>query len=106
MAGNVLGKGYTAGVGSEIGTAFGRIGRQCRIGRTKTARSAAQALTAGETTSKPCKPFEALTRDAKALANGDRALRPEAEVGARCRSANACRYCEGFCAAFPAMTRG
>ena len=25
MAGNVLGKGYTAGVGMSIGTAFGRI---------------------------------------------------------------------------------
>jgi tricarballylate dehydrogenase len=25
MAGNVLGKGYTAGVGMRIGTAFGRI---------------------------------------------------------------------------------
>jgi len=25
MAGNVLGKGYTAGVGMTIGTAFGRI---------------------------------------------------------------------------------
>jgi tricarballylate dehydrogenase len=25
MSGNVLGKGYTAGVGMSIGTAFGRI---------------------------------------------------------------------------------
>ena len=25
MAGNILGKGYTAGVGMAIGTAFGRI---------------------------------------------------------------------------------
>jgi tricarballylate dehydrogenase len=25
MAGNILGKGYTAGVGMTIGTAFGRI---------------------------------------------------------------------------------
>jgi hypothetical protein len=25
MAGNVLGKGYTAGVGMSIGTAFGRV---------------------------------------------------------------------------------
>ena len=25
MAGNVLGKGYTAGIGMSIGTAFGRI---------------------------------------------------------------------------------
>jgi tricarballylate dehydrogenase len=28
MAGNVLGKGYTAGVGMTIGTAFGRIAGQ------------------------------------------------------------------------------
>jgi len=25
MAGNILGKGYTAGIGMAIGTAFGRI---------------------------------------------------------------------------------
>jgi tricarballylate dehydrogenase len=34
MAGNVLGKGYTAGVGMSIGTAFGRIAG------TQAARSA------------------------------------------------------------------
>jgi tricarballylate dehydrogenase len=28
MAGNVLGRGYTAGVGMSIGTAFGRIAGQ------------------------------------------------------------------------------
>ncbi len=28
MAGNVLGKGYTAGVGMSIGTTFGRIAGQ------------------------------------------------------------------------------
>ena len=34
MAGNVLGKGYTAGVGMSIGTAFGRIaGTQARAAR-------------------------------------------------------------------------
>ena len=34
MAGNVLGQGYTAGVGMSIGTAFGRIaGTQRRRGR-------------------------------------------------------------------------
>ncbi|QYY27857.1 FAD-dependent tricarballylate dehydrogenase TcuA [Cupriavidus pinatubonensis] len=37
MAGNVLGKGYTAGVGMSIGTAFGRIAG------TRAARAAAQA---------------------------------------------------------------
>jgi tricarballylate dehydrogenase len=37
MAGNVLGKGYTAGVGMSIGTAFGRIAG------TQAARAAAQS---------------------------------------------------------------
>jgi tricarballylate dehydrogenase len=37
MAGNVLGKGYTAGVGMSIGTAFGRIAG------TRAAQSARQA---------------------------------------------------------------
>ncbi len=44
MAGNVLGKGYTAGVGMSIGTAFGRIaGAQAAQGRTcrETAHAAA-----------------------------------------------------------------
>jgi len=37
MAGNVLGKGYTAGVGMSIGTAFGRIaGRQAALVSHKT----------------------------------------------------------------------
>ncbi|MCY1557161.1 precorrin 3B synthase CobZ [compost metagenome] len=36
MAGNVLGKGYTAGVGMSIGTAFGRIAG------TEAAKAAAQ----------------------------------------------------------------
>jgi tricarballylate dehydrogenase len=41
MAGNVLGKGYTAGVGMAIGTAFGRIAG------TQAARSAAAATQQG-----------------------------------------------------------
>jgi len=50
--------------------------------------------------------MEALTRDARALANGDIALSaPEAEVARQLQICNACRYCEGFCAVFPAMTR-
>ena len=49
--------------------------------------------------------LEALTRDAKALANGEIVLRPEAEVARQLQICNACRYCEGFCAVFPAMTR-
>jgi citrate/tricarballylate utilization protein len=54
--------------------------------------------------------LEALTRDAKALANGEvvgeAALSSaEAEVARQLQICNACRYCEGFCAVFPAMTR-
>ena len=50
--------------------------------------------------------LEALTRDAKALANGDIVLSaPETEVARQLQICNACRYCEGFCAVFPAMTR-
>jgi citrate/tricarballylate utilization protein len=48
--------------------------------------------------------LEALTRDAVALAEGG--LTPyEAEVARQMQVCNACRYCEGFCAVFPAMTR-
>ena len=50
--------------------------------------------------------LEALTRDARALANGDILLSaPETEVARQMQICNACRYCEGFCAVFPAMTR-
>ncbi|VVD61139.1 tricarballylate utilization 4Fe-4S protein TcuB [Pandoraea cepalis] len=53
--------------------------------------------------------LEALTREANALAlNQPVALSmdaPEAEVSRIMQICNACRYCEGFCAVFPAMTR-
>ena len=54
--------------------------------------------------------LEALTRDAKALANGEMVGETllsgaEAEVARQLQICNACRYCEGFCAVFPAMTR-
>jgi citrate/tricarballylate utilization protein len=50
--------------------------------------------------------LEALTRQARALANAE--VVPgtaEAEVARQLQICNACRYCEGFCAVFPAMTR-
>jgi citrate/tricarballylate utilization protein len=48
--------------------------------------------------------LEALAREASALAHG--ALTdPGAEVARQMQICNACRYCEGFCAVFPAMTR-
>ena len=50
--------------------------------------------------------LEALTRDARALANGEVVLsEQETEVARQLQICNACRYCEGFCAMFPAMTR-
>ncbi len=51
-------------------------------------------------------PLEALTREATALAAGASPLGDdEAEVSRVMQICNACRYCEGFCAVFPAMTR-
>ena len=50
--------------------------------------------------------LEALTREARALASGEAVLtRYESEVSRQLQICNACRYCEGFCAVFPAMTR-
>src|SRR5262245_41492325 len=50
--------------------------------------------------------LETLTREAVALAQGAAALAPaEAEAARQMQICNACRYCEGFCAVFPAMTR-
>ncbi|ALM82685.1 FAD-dependent tricarballylate dehydrogenase TcuA [Bordetella sp. N] len=50
MAGNVLGKGYTAGVGMSIGTAFGRIAgtqaAQAALGQNKTNSMGASLETA------------------------------------------------------------
>ena len=49
--------------------------------------------------------LETLTRDARALADGQVVPSSEAEVARQLQICNACRYCEGFCAVFPAMTR-
>ena len=54
--------------------------------------------------------LEALTREAVSLADGPRRVIPilsgaETEVGRQMQICNSCRYCEGFCAVFPAMTR-
>jgi citrate/tricarballylate utilization protein len=46
--------------------------------------------------------LDALARQATALGNGDTAV---AEVARQMQICNACRYCETFCAVFPAMTR-
>ena len=50
--------------------------------------------------------LEALTREAAALAAGALPLTAaEGEVSRELQICNACRYCEGFCAVFPAMAR-
>jgi citrate/tricarballylate utilization protein len=50
--------------------------------------------------------LDVLAREARALANGELVLTgPETEVARQMQICNACRYCEGFCAVFPAMTR-
>jgi len=55
--------------------------------------------------------LEALTQEAAALARGELAFSAlpltanEQEVARQLQICNACRYCEGFCAVFPAMTR-
>ncbi len=50
--------------------------------------------------------LDALVQDARALAGGPSAMTAaEAEVARQMQICNACRYCEGFCAVFPAMTK-
>jgi citrate/tricarballylate utilization protein len=49
--------------------------------------------------------LEELTRQARALADGDAHLSAEDDAARQLQICNACRYCEGFCAMFPAMTR-
>ena len=43
-----------------------------------------------------------LTAQARALADGQPIGAAEAEVARQLQICNACRYCEGFCAVFPA----
>ena len=50
--------------------------------------------------------LQQLTQEAQALARGAIVLTgPEKEVARQLQICNGCRYCEGFCAVFPAMTR-
>lgn len=54
--------------------------------------------------------LDTLAREAVSLADGSRRVIPilsaaETEVGRQMQICNACRYCESFCAVFPAMTR-
>jgi tricarballylate dehydrogenase len=90
MAGNVLGKGYVAGIGMAIGTAFGRIAGS-RAAQAASKESDMQQLTR-------------LIDEAQQLAAGQPASllnSAEAEVARDLQICNACRYCEGFCAVFP-----
>ena len=50
--------------------------------------------------------LQQLTQEAQALARGEIFLTgAEQEVARQLQICNGCRYCEGFCAVFPAMTR-
>jgi citrate/tricarballylate utilization protein len=50
--------------------------------------------------------LESLIQDARQLATGHGVASPAVtEVARQMQICNACRYCEGFCAVFPAMTR-
>jgi citrate/tricarballylate utilization protein len=49
--------------------------------------------------------LEALAREASALGAGAPLAPSETEAARQLQICNACRYCEGFCAVFPAMTR-
>jgi citrate/tricarballylate utilization protein len=50
--------------------------------------------------------LQQLTQEAQALARGEIVLTSsESEVARQLQICNGCRYCEGFCAVFPAMTR-
>ncbi|MCM2297395.1 tricarballylate utilization 4Fe-4S protein TcuB [Rhodoferax sp.] len=50
--------------------------------------------------------LDSLVNDARQLAAGHGAASPAVtEVARQMQICNACRYCEGFCAVFPAMTR-
>lgn len=54
--------------------------------------------------------LEALTREAMSTVTVARTVIPimsasETEVARQMQICNSCRYCEGFCAVFPAMTR-
>ncbi len=50
--------------------------------------------------------LQQLTQEAQALARGEIFLTgSEKEVARQLQICNSCRYCEGFCAVFPAMTR-
>ena len=50
--------------------------------------------------------LQQLTQEAQALARGEIVLTgAEQEVARQLQICNGCRYCEGFCAVFPAMTR-
>lgn len=86
MAGNVLGQGYTAGVGMSIGTTFGRI-----AGKMQPAMHYHKELNMNAST--------------KALIPVVQLSEHEQEVQRALQICNACRYCESFCAVFAAMTK-
>ena len=80
MAGNVLGQGYTAGVGMSIGTTFGRI-----AGKMPTMHFHKELN---------------MNASTKALIPVVQLSDHEQEVQRALQICNACRYCESFCAVF------
>jgi hypothetical protein len=108
MAGNVLGKGYTAGVGMSIGTAFGRIaGSQAAQAAASPGVPMQELESLAETARRDAQPAARRRHPGRiipiAVACTRRSRR--IEVARQMQICNACRYCEGFCAVFPAMTR-
>ena len=87
MAGNVLGQGYLAGIGMTIGGVFGRI----------AGASASRRL--NKTPQRTYEDIMTVNLISLAETPADR------EVARIMQICNACRYCEGFCAVFPAMER-
>ena len=89
--GNVLGKGYLAGLGMTIGTVFGRI-----AGRGGGARGP-EGIACYRSSHSPLSPVRSRRRIAPPAEN--RTESPHAQI------CSACRYCEGFSAVFRAMKR-
>ena len=82
MAGNILPKGYIGGIGLVIGNIFGRIGGKEAAHSCQEIRLGSAACREG---GNPCR--TELMREAEKMMT----------------VCNACRYCEGFCAVWPAM---
>jgi tricarballylate dehydrogenase len=94
MAGNVLGKGYTAGVGMSLAPRLAALPPKRKNKNRPQRLSIKRKLQKQERTMQA---LEALTRDAKALARGEIVLSaPEAEVARQLRSATPAATAKAF----------